>query len=310
MNYVDKNFAWFQEEMQRQTKEEVFLHCKQTYLFLPESIQDGIEQFLNQFGYWGQLDHRKGIWEELENRVDSIYDHQTEYAWLYQKLGDYRSKKLLFAILNNWYQFDFMTIKEMMDPTYTHYFDLDLVTCHQEIFVDVGAYIGDTTLDFIHSYGLDGYRKIYCYEMTEDTISHLKTNLKDYPNIEVRNKAVSNKVDTFYVDTKSGEASANVLRDTGEISIEALTLDEDIQEPISLIKMDIEGSEQAAILGCQKHIQKDHPTLLISVYHNHEDLWKIPRMIEEIDTNYTFYLRFYGSELFPTEIVLFAIYQG
>ena len=40
---------------------------------------------------------------------------------------------------------------------------------------------------------------------------------------------------------------------------------------------------------------------------NYEDLWKIPRMVEDINPKYKFYLRCYGRELFPTEIVLYAI---
>lgn len=77
-----------------------------------------------------------------------------------------------------------------------------------------------------------------------------------------------------------------------------------------MIKMDIEGSEVKAIDGAKNHIIDDHPKLLISVYHNHEDIWKIPRMIEEICSGYTFYLRFYGSNIFPTEIVLIGIYDN
>ena len=82
---------------------------------------------------------------------------------------------------------------------------------------------------------------------------------------------------------------------------------QDIKEPISIIKMDIEGAETKAIIGCQNHIKTDSPKLLISVYHNYEDLWKIPRMIDEMNPDYKFYLRCYGTEVFPTEIILYAI---
>ena len=74
-----------------------------------------------------------------------------------------------------------------------------------------------------------------------------------------------------------------------------------------MIKMDIEGAEEKALLGCQKQIIKNKPKLLISVYHNHEDLWKIPRMISNMNPNYKFYLRYYGNNIFPTEIVLIAV---
>ena len=71
--------------------------------------------------------------------------------------------------------------------------------------------------------------------------------------------------------------------------------------------MDIEGYEQKALLGCKQHIQDEHPNLLISVYHNHEDLWKIPKMINDMYPDYDYYLRCHGNNIFPTEIVLFAI---
>lgn len=77
-----------------------------------------------------------------------------------------------------------------------------------------------------------------------------------------------------------------------------------------MIKMDIEGFEYKALEGSKKHIKKTHPKLLISVYHNHDDIYRIPKLIENICSEYKFYLRFYGTNLFPTEIVLFGIYQN
>ena len=86
-----------------------------------------------------------------------------------------------------------------------------------------------------------------------------------------------------------------------------VTLDEDIGEAITIIKADIEGFEQEAIKGAINHIKNDHPKLLISVYHKNEDLWKIPKMIKEIDSTYKFYLRYHGGSIYPTEITLIAI---
>jgi hypothetical protein len=84
-------------------------------------------------------------------------------------------------------------------------------------------------------------------------------------------------------------------------------VDEEIKELLTLIKMDIEGAEQSALLGCKEHILKDYPKLLICVYHNNEDIWKIPKMIYEIRDDYDFYLRSNGDQWGPSEIVLFAL---
>lgn len=309
MNYVDANFKWLIERIKEKSEEEIFQHMKDKYDLLPNSIKDSLESFLSDFDYWGKLDSKNNEYEEIRRKAISFNDHIEDLEWLYSRLNDYRSKKLLFGILYNWYDYDFSVLEELMDNTFCHYFDLDLLKCKDEVFVDVGAYIGDTTLDFIHSFGENSYQKIYCYEMTNDTFHSLVNNLKSYQNIECRNKAISEKREILHMTSNSASSSANTLSSEGN-EIEAISLDEDISEKITMIKMDIEGAEEKALIGAKKHIQEDHPKLLISVYHNHEDLWKIPKMIEDICCGYTFYLRFYGSNIFPTEIVLFGIYEN
>ena len=308
MNYVDYNFDWLVKRIERQTKDELFKHMKDRYLQLPVATRKAIEDFLNDFDYWGKLDSNTGEFEEIWNKAATFHLHLEDLKRLYRHLKDYRSKKLLFGILYNWYDYDFGTLKELMDNTYCHYFDLDLIQCKDEVFVDVGAYIGDTTLDFIHSFGDKCYQKIYCYEITEETFHSLVNNLKKYPNIDCRRKAISNRNETLHMTSNLVSSSANTLSKEGT-EIEAVSLDNDITDKITMIKMDIEGAETKAIKGAKKHIREDHPKLLISVYHNHEDIWRIPKLIEEICPGYQFYLRFYGSYLFPTEIVLIGIYE-
>ena len=309
MNYVDYNFKWLTHELEGKKKEEIFEHIKKQYLLLHPKIRKSIETFLNDYNYWGKLNYEDDEYEEIWNKANTFYNHLDDLKFLYNKLGDYRSKKLLFGILYNWYDYDFTVLKELMDNTYCHYFDLDLVKCDNEIFVDIGAYIGDTTIDFINSYGKNSYEKIYCYEMTPDTFNYLKNNLKDYDNIIFKCKAVSDKDGTLHINRNKISASANNISEHGQ-TIEAVSLDTDIKDKITMIKMDIEGEEQKAIIGMKQHILNDKPKLLISVYHNHEDVWKVPKMIEDICPGYKFYLRFYGNNIFPTEIVLFGIYSN
>ena len=99
----------------------------------------------------------------------------------------------------------------------------------------------------------------------------------------------------------------SIVRDGQTINKMPELKDNDILEKIDIIKMDIEGSEYNALIGYKNHIINDNPILLISVYHNNEDLWKLPKLIYDYNNNYNFYLRFYGNNIFPTEIVLFAV---
>ena len=134
----------------------------------------------------------------------------------------------------------------------------------------------------------------------------LKNNLGEYKNIVYKNKAVSCENSIMYLKNSLVNSSANQVDNNGEIEIETVSLDNDILEKIDMIKMDIEGSEYNALIGAKNHIINDNPILLISVYHNNEDLWKLPKLIYEYNNNYNFYLRYYGNNIFPTEIVLFA----
>ncbi len=308
MNNIDKNFFNLIDTIKNQSLEEVYNHIKDCFDKIHPSIQTSLQDYFKKFDYWGKLSIAENNYEELYNRAESLKNHIEDYISLYDKLEDYRSKKLLFAILNNWYNFDFESLKTSGETNYLHYFDADIVKCSQdEVIVDLGAYIGDTIIDYLNTYGVDQYKQIYCYEITDESFEYLKSNLANYPNIKFIKKAVGDKISNLYINKSSVDNSANTISDKGEITIPVTTLDEDIKDKITMIKMDIEGSEQKALNGCKQHIMNDHPKLLISVYHNHEDLWKIPQMINEMSNDYQFYLRYYGNNIFPTEIVLIAI---
>ncbi len=310
MNKIDREFYHLIDILKNSTREQLLFQMKENFKLIPEEIQRSIEDYFKKFDYWGKLDFKNNEFEELERKVDSFTNHLDDYIWLYEHLNDYRSKKLLLAIMRNWYQYDFITLKETMESMYPDYFDLDIVKPDEnEVIVDLGAYIGDTIYSYLDTYGEENYKRIYCYEITEEVFQYLEANTKKYENIICKRKAVSDKSEKLYIEESSVDASANTVKEKGEIYIDAVTLDEDIEEEITMIKMDIEGYEQKALLGSSRHIREEHPKLLISVYHNHEDIWKIPKMIEEILPGYTFYLRNHGGPIFPTEITLIAIYE-
>ncbi len=310
MNQIDQSFFSLVNEIRSKSLQEIYTSIYQQYFHIPKQTQDSLENYFQTFPYWGKLKRSEGIYDELYLRSISLKEHIEDYAWLYQKLGDYRSKKVLYAILSNWYRFDFETLGTCGEKNYSHYFDFDLISCDEkEVFVDLGAYVGDTIMDYLTQYGSHCYQKIYGYEVTEESFTSLKKSLSYYPNILCQKKAVSDESGILYIEKNAVDASANIVWKEGkeENAIETVTLDEDIKEPITFLKMDIEGSETKALLGAKRHITEEHPKLAISVYHNHEDLWKIPKLIYEMWDGYFFDLRYYGNAVFPTEIVLFAV---
>lgn len=267
---------------------------------------DKILYCYNTYNYWGSIDPEKEVYELFENRANALKDHYEDLIWLYNRLDDYRSKRTLFGIVENWLTLSMVSLSRIIENTFRQYFDLDIMKCDEnEVLVDLGAFTGDTVNDYLSSY--TGYKKIYCYEIVPATFETLKQNLANFKNIEFRQKGAADKEGTMFISDTEPDSSMHKLSDLGSIEIPVVSLDEDINEPVTFIKMDIEGGEQQAILGCKNHIRSTHPKLAISVYHNNVDIWKCARMIDEIDPTYKFYLRYNGGNYYPSECNLLCV---
>ncbi len=307
-NELDERFVWIMDHVNYVEEEILVQLIKNRLMKLDEHHIRLINQFYQNHSYfWGTLDIEKERYDVIYDRVNVLKKHREDFVWLYNKLGDYRSKLVLVNTLYNWISFEPNYIRQMHEQNYKDYYDLDLLQCDEnEVMVDIGAYTGDSALDYINTYRK--YRKIYCYEITPETVDIMRVNLQDYEHIEIINKGVGAAADKMYLQKCAQDTSTNGLRQQeGEIEIEVTTLDEDIKEPVTLIKMDIEGAEQSALQGCVRHIKEERPKLLICVYHNNRDIFEIPRMIDNMRGDYKFYLRSNGMQWAPAEIVLFAL---
>ena len=307
MNKIDYEFSLLIDKIKEKSYEELLGMIKLNFLSLPETYQRTLEEYFDRYKFWGSLDHKKGDFNEIEKKTKMLKTHYKDIMWLYNKLADFSSKFILLAVMRNYLYYDFVSLEKAIDKKYKHYFDLDLLPslCGLTI-VDVGAYTGDSMLDFVETYGEKSYKKAYCYEITPDSFSALSKNLNGLRDVVLRPVGVADAPGRASFSGNSAGSSANTLCDNGD-DIEVTTLDDDIKEPLTIIKADIEGSEYRALLGARRHISNERPKLLISVYHNNEDLWRIPELIDEILPGYRFFLRYRSSHLYPTEITLFAL---
>ncbi|MNV50149.1 hypothetical protein D3C71_1421400 [compost metagenome] len=238
-----------------------------------------------------------------------MVEDRENIEWLYSRLGDYRSKRILFNVVYYWLMLDHKRIGQMHETIYPQYFDLDLVKCDEnEVFVDIGGYIGDTVVSYITMYGKECYDKIYSYEIVPANIDYIEKNIEIFKldNVIIRKKGASDKSDSLFLE-KDEVSSISQLSKSGDINVETVTVDEDIEGKVTFIKMDIEGGEEKALLGCSKKIAEYHPKLALSAYHNNTHLWKLAKIIDDIDPTYKFYFRYYGGPMLPTEYVLYAI---
>ena len=59
------------------------------------------------------------------------------------------------------------------------------------------------------------------------------------------------------------------------------------------------------MLGARNIIESYKPKLAISIYHKSEDIWQLPQLILEMNSEYKLYLRHYSTA--AAETVMYAI---
>lgn len=163
------------------------------------------------------------------------------------------------------------------------------------VFLDVGCFDGDTTLEFIRRY--PSYRSVHLFEPEPTQMDIIRTKLNGVRDIHYHQCGASNKKDSLRF-TSSGLWSH--LDDKGEIVVNVDTVDAVVREKTSFIKMDVEGHEYAALEGSRLHIINDHPVLAICAYHLVDDFWKLPELVFSIRSDYKLYMRHYTEGVLET----------
>lgn len=239
---------------------------------------------------------------------NSVLLNENKYKKLYYILNDEKSKKTLLCILGYRITSDVNILHEESDFVFNQYFDKKIMNfSNSEVFVDCGGFVGDTVEMFINRVPI--FSKIYMYEPQHNNYLKAKKYLlkweKDvFERIVLREAGVGKECVSMKI-TSDGSASA--VSPKGDYNINIVSLDDDIAESVSFIKMDIEGFEIDALEGAKRHISTEKPKLAICVYHKIEDLWEIPELILKLNPSYKLYLRQYNAGDNPSESVIYAI---
>ena len=250
---------------------------------------------LNKVYFFNEL-----LIDDMEYSV--LDEHKEQMKQVYEMLEDYKSK---------------MIYRTMAESRFTKNTNLLAHTCEQnqyfpetdifeisenEVFVDAGAFDGDTIQRFIELTN-GKFKKIYAFEPDKSNYN------------KILNKSYGERVKVFngglYDTTKeiafSGDkGGCSKVEECGKEIITVYQFDsiEEIEEKVSFIKMDIEGSERKALEGMKETICRDKPKLAICIYHKYEDLWEIPLYIKELVPEYRLFIRNYTTYL--DEIVIYA----
>lgn len=151
---------------------------------------------------------------------------------------------------------------------------------------DLGAYNGDSIRE------LEGYApelsRVTAFEPDKRTFRKLTAYAETGGmNIEAYNCAAWNE-DCVLNFTEGGNRNSTLSSDEGTKTgakiqpVEAKRLDSVYSGSCDYIKYDVEGSEYEAILGSRDTIEREHPSLLVSLYHRSGDIIRLPKLVREL----------------------------
>jgi FkbM family methyltransferase len=238
-------------------------------------------------------------WFVIQQRED-YQQHMRDWEKLYELMSDQDSRQTLLDTVR--YR---LTANEQYMQSYhvrlkEQYFE-DFLDLHEEVFVDAGGFDGDTTEEFCRRCG--DYRKVFIFEPSVKNMDAAKKRLNKFENINYLEVGLSDTVGILHFNADAGSASS--VTEGGGESIQVTTLDVAVKEPVTFIKMDLEGWELKALAGAAGHIKQEKPKLAIAVYHSASDFRNIANYVLSLNPNYRIYMRHYTQGW--SETVMFFI---
>ena len=221
-----------------------------------------------------------------------------ESAWLdryadrlqnvYDKLADDESRRVFANVLN---------YKLSGKPQYLWQCESDRRDDLQQLFaftddesyLDLGAYDGDTVREFLALTG-EKYARITAVEADRRNYRKLCAKTEGLTNLRTVEAAVWDE-DTVLDFSDSGGRQSTLIN-AHKRQVQALKMDSFLgSEPVTYIKMDVEGAEKQALLGLKEHILRDKPKMFIAAYHYDNDFFELPELIWQLRPDYKIYLR-------------------
>lgn len=217
----------------------------------------------------------------------SFYEnHKAEIENVQSMLADEQSKKAFENIIN----FKLTGNIDLLfdcETAVSEAYENILKLTDNEIYMDLGAFNGDTVLQFLQFAPI--YKKIYAAEPDVKNFSKLLKNTAEVKNIECINCCICDKTGEI---TFSSHGGRNGTVDDRGVSVKCETVDSIIgNNDVTYIKFDIEGFELKALDGAAETIKRCKPKMLISCYHRSEDIFTLPLKALSIRDDYKVYIR-------------------
>lgn len=221
---------------------------------------------------------------------DYLLKYETEINNVYNNLADEKSREVFLDLCD--YNISGKIDYLMNCTTDKTEIISKLRLGNNEVYLDLGAYNGDTVREFINDVN-GAYERIIAVEPDKKNFAKLQKNTLQYHNINYLNYGIWQEKTELFFSSKAGRNSS--LTAEGGRVVQCIGIDEiqkEFQEnPITYIKMDVEGAEKQALLGAESTVKNHKPKMMVSAYHRNEDLFLLPSLIRNYNPEYEIYLR-------------------
>ncbi len=229
------------------------------------------------------------------NRQD-ILENAAQYEWVYHRLADEVSRQHFARVVRFRLSMDLEDMRGATLALDHQYFEDFLPFIAEEVFVDGGGYDGQTSLRF--AAWSKTYRRIHYVEPLPAMMEVSRRNLAGLRDVRFIQKGLFSRNDRLRFNAEDEQASS--LSTTGQTEIEVVRLDDEVQEPITFAKLDIEGAEYDALQGAAEHIRSETPAMAVCIYHDQRDFWRVPQRVLELNDRYDLRVRHYSEGVHET----------
>jgi len=231
---------------------------------------------------------------DVEEYRAYLMEHWDELSQMYDTFADETSRKAFINIIKGRISGRIDYFREVYSPD-TYYPENIIHLAEGEVLAEAGSYDGATLLEFIKH--CPAYKAAYCFEPDKNNLQVLNEAVKKVQasgKIKIIPKGAWDCYAKLSFSDSSGATNLSHI-DAGngsdETCIETVTIDEMIDEPITYLKMSINGAEERALQGAKRQIEMNHPKICVCVSYSGDGLLNIWNYLRKLVPGYRFYLR-------------------
>lgn len=262
-----------------------------------------------------QLDEMKKEWYKIDEAILKLY--RDEIINCYDLLEDQFSKDTYAHIIDCRLSNKLPEKSYIIDEQYFcfEYFEKP----ENEIFIDCGAYTGDTIEQYIIKKN-GKFKKIIAFEPDRQNYNMMQCNVD---RLKREYKLSKDSIDmfccgvgerkysqAFKANGTMSSACLSEVNENGEGNIDIVSLDDFCSEQYNFLKADIESYEYNMLVGAQNSIIKNKPILAICIYHNAVDMFSIMLFIHNLIPEYKFSVRHHSDTFDETVLYAYAKCEG